>query len=634
MLQLVDSLLALAFACCVLLAISFVVGNAVLTVVDVSALSRFGDRTIVALWTGSIVIAAAMTATSLIAPVVSLLSAAVIIAMTGLAVALPQVRSSVREVLGQARPWSIVGFAVLILGVAFYCSSQPISLYDTGLYHAGAIEWLSRYGAVKGIAFLEYRFGFASSWFALDAAFGIGPFAGHMDSLTGGYTLLLASAHLVVSAARIGRAEGHLPDWFVVIAYLVVITWLLRFGVAVSPSPDVPVIVLVIEAAWALLLTTGKYVAGPSNLGLLAPQAVPLILAAGALSMKLSAAPLLAVAVLFYARDAFRRFHLLAGFAAVSLTVLPTMLVSFFVSGCPLFPSPLLCTDQRWSVGGAAAIRDQIGARDFLRWTGPVPEYANSWNWLPHWLRAEPLATLAILSAVIAIAGCLITVRQQETEDWLWMTFIGVAGIGYLLALSPTYRFMLGFAATPTAYFGAWICRRLNAHPFVLIPSAVVAVASIETITLTDYHSNLLTISARLFALILPVGVLALVANRVLAKRGEAWWGWAEQQTALFRLPVSAAICGILIGTSSLGIVPNPRPLPRPNSISEYLSAGWSPPPLPSVALVSRRVNDLDYFAPVAGEQCWADIPCAYQPVPTGIHLLDPSRGLQGGIGT
>ncbi len=633
MLQLVDSLLVLAFSWCVLLATSFVVGNALLTIVDVSGRNLFGDRAIVALWIGSIVIAAAMMAVSLIAPVVSPLSAAVMIAMTGVAVALPHVRSSIREALEHARLWSTVGFAVLILGIAFYCSSQPISLYDTGLYHAGAIEWLSRYGAVKGIALLEYRFGFASSWFALDGAFGIGPLAGHMDSLTGGYALFLASTHLVVCIARLGRGEGQLSDWFLVIAYLVTITWLLRFGVAVSPSPDVPVIVLVIEAAWALLLTGERAAPATSN-RFLPGQAIPLMLSAGAFSMKLSAAPLLVVAVLFYARHAFRGFQLLAGFAVGALAVFPTLLGGFFISGCPLFPSPVLCTDQRWSVGAAAALHDQIGARDFLRWTGAVPGYANSWNWLPHWLRAEPLATFSILSCVIAIIGLVLTARHQKTEEWLWITLVGVAGIAYVLVFSPTFRFMLGFALVPTAYFGAWICRRLNTHPFALIPAAVVAVGSTETITLTDYHSNLLTLSARLFALILPVGVLSAVGGYVLASRQEAWRSLSTLPTGWLRMPVLASICGILIGTSSLGIVPNPRPLPKPNSISEYLNAGWMPPTLPRVTLVGHRVNDLNYVAPATGEQCWAAIPCAYQPVPTGVRLLDPNRGLQGGIGT
>ena len=62
--------------------------------------------------------------------------------------------------------------------LAFYCrrffavlaSTAPV-VYDTSLYHVQAIEWIEKYGVVKGLGNLHNRLAYNSSFFALQALF-------------------------------------------------------------------------------------------------------------------------------------------------------------------------------------------------------------------------------------------------------------------------------------------------------------------------------------------------------------------------------------------------------------------------------------------------------------------------------
>src|SRR3569833_154457 len=56
--------------------------------------------------------------------------------------------------------------------VVSYLAYTPTSHHDDGLYYSTTIRWLQEYGTVKGIANINPRVGFNSSWHILQAAFG------------------------------------------------------------------------------------------------------------------------------------------------------------------------------------------------------------------------------------------------------------------------------------------------------------------------------------------------------------------------------------------------------------------------------------------------------------------------------
>ena len=602
-------MLALALAWAVLGAAAVVIGTGVLSLADASPYAQIEDRALLAAWLGTLALGVALLAVSLIMPLASTTCVLVALVLVLGAAALPGARLQLVELLRGVKPWTAVGVAAVVLGVALF-TSQQVSLYDTGLYHAGAIEWLSRFGSVRGVAFLEYRFGFASSWFALAAAFNTGPLAGHAAALTGGYAFLLGTVHFLVSAIRVGRGNGRVADWFATIAYLVALTWLVRSGLTISPSPDVPVIVLGIVVSWAALLLVT--VPGRRDAGRRLPaHAMPVLLAVAAFTLKTTAAPLVVVAVVFYLwKCGFdRRLFALGGLAA--LIYLPNVLVSLTTSGCPLFPSPVLCTNAPWSLGGAAASADQGEGRDFLRWTGAPPAGANSFNWIPHWLRNEPLGTISIAYMLVSSAGAVVLARRARTEGAGWMVAMGLVGAAFVLALSPTYRFMLAYLVVPPAFLGALIATQWKLRPAALLPPILVAIVSLVLATSTDPNTMHLTPSARAYALILPVAGLAAAL---------ALWKPPRFSLPQVGLAPAAVLFAFLIASR------NPSPL----------SNVALPPPLPAVeqsALIKEQVNDLSYFKPPDTKVCWDVIPCTTWAVRPSLHLVEPKRGLAGGLG-
>lgn len=63
-------------------------------------------------------------------------------------------------------------------------TTQRVTWYDVGLYHFGSIRWLAEHGAVPGLALINSKFGFTSSWFALAAPFNPEIFGSRVSAVT------------------------------------------------------------------------------------------------------------------------------------------------------------------------------------------------------------------------------------------------------------------------------------------------------------------------------------------------------------------------------------------------------------------------------------------------------------------
>jgi len=81
---------------------------------------------------------------------------------------------------------------LLYLVVVSYLSYLPSSHHDDGLYYSTSIKWLQEYGTVKGLANLNPRIGYNSSWFVPQASFGFSFLnAGLFNDLNGLFYLWL-----------------------------------------------------------------------------------------------------------------------------------------------------------------------------------------------------------------------------------------------------------------------------------------------------------------------------------------------------------------------------------------------------------------------------------------------------------
>lgn len=417
-------------------------------------LLRPGDRLIVALWLGTLFLAIALLALSLAWPLSPLLGLLLLVSTSGSALLLPYTRQELSMLIQGVVPTqlAVMGAIVSLVALLF---SQPVAWIDTGYYHYGMIRWLADYGAVPGLALLSKTLGFTSAWFALAAPFNPPVLHHSASAVANGFVLLLAMLQWSHSLLRTCTQRAMISDWFVVILFSGLLSALigtpLLSVVLVSPSPDIPTILLTGVIAWVLLLL-------PEQRGSLATETkpdetrvalIPVLLAAGAVTIKLTALPLLAIAISFYgfAQQWYRRVPLAI---LVSLGMLaPMLLVSAVTTGCPAYPSTLLCLNLPWSSNPEEVEQVAAAVHGWQTWFGAPPQGVIAPLWLlGQWLNLnhsnKAIAVLTLLSLVLLVVMVRRIVRRQQ---WSYSWVMALGGLGTIFALlkAPLLRFSLGY---------------------------------------------------------------------------------------------------------------------------------------------------------------------------------------------
>ena len=250
------------------------------------AFDRPADRAILSAWLGALLLANVLLVASFLFPLSARLGAALGLGLAIAALLWRPVRREIDSFRSAVDFRLVVAFLALVAGIAIF-TAQPVVYVDTGHYHAGAIRWLSQYGAVNGIALVQDQLGFASSWFALAAPFNPAPLRDHAVAVMGGFALLLLALHAVICISRALDREARPSDWLVIAGSPLLIA-LPSVHLLVSPSPDVPVNVLVLVVGWSTFIVANLPRARASAVSRLSPgpAAVPLLLALGAMTIK------------------------------------------------------------------------------------------------------------------------------------------------------------------------------------------------------------------------------------------------------------------------------------------------------------------------------------------------------------
>ena len=177
-------------------------------------------------------------------------------------------------------------YPVLILVFA-YAASHGLMHYDTDLYHAQAIRWIETFGVTKGLGNIHLRLGYNSASFALSALYSMRFLGKSMHAMAGYFALLLAiQCSDIVAFVR--RRHLILSDFvrFIAIYYLFTI-----MDEIVAPASDyfMTTLVLYILIDWLDLYARHER----SFL----PHALLSMLAVYAATIKLSAAPMVLLAI-------------------------------------------------------------------------------------------------------------------------------------------------------------------------------------------------------------------------------------------------------------------------------------------------------------------------------------------------
>lgn len=561
-----------------------VIGTALLQWCKTENFVRVGDRLIAAEWMGLIVLAISLLAVSIVLPLHPAIGIGVMLIWLTIALQSRAVRLELTGLMQQLSWRHLLGYFAFVIVLAA-AMTQPVTWIDSGLYHYGSIQWLAQYGTVTGITLIFSNLGFVSAWFALAAPFNPPILDARVSAIANGFVLVVVGIQLGVYLTHSLRGKARPSDGFGLVFFglmlAAVLLYSLFWDIALSPSPDLPTIFLVGLVPWSMLVITN---ASPTHPPAAAtadlPQTfkgndpiVPLLLAVGAVSIKLTAISLLLISSLFYLVQNRRSLRQLCIGGAIGLLLLaPLLLAGIKASGCPLYPSSVLCLDVPWAQNQATLNAVDRGTHNWMSWYGPPPAGQNPLLWVAgKWLQSERTnqATAALIGfTVIASAGSVKLLLESQIRGKFWVAAIGGVGTAFLLMTAPFFRFILPY--------------------LLLIPSLLVVVWGAQ-------------LGSPTFS-----GIGDRLHRSSLCRRGDR----------ALRL---AAFTGI---TASLGIFMHTNP-----TLTLLL-----PPPMQTVPVVQKHVNDLTYFSPQkAGELCWATpLPCGFEI--EQVRLRDADRGLAGGF--
>lgn len=583
----------------------FFTGHFILVVLRLDSLfPRAYDRFFLALWLGIAILAPLFLAASIFTALTPAVGGVVFAVAIGLSLSHRANVVVVKSCLQEIKPAGFAGTVLIALGAAL-CSTQIITHYDTGLYHLQAIKWLAEYGTVPGIALIHERLGFASAWFALAGPLDHGFLKGQVYSFLGGFAFCTMIHALGVNLSRIAANKAEVEDVFLAVAFLLSAPSILFWRMAVSSSPDVPVIVLTIIIAWIYMIAARVAPSdGPVNIHLL-----PLILALGAVTIKLSALPLALLAGLVFCWGGGPRLRRLAMAGCAGVVFLaPYMAVNTIASGYPLFPSALLYLDLPWTLDINLVRNLEAIVQEWARWGGPTPVWGTGGNWIQPWIMKNVLFSVGVIvsfgifSAIwlrkSRLLGRVCEAPATALQFYVKTMIVAIAGLAFSVFKAPDLRFGLGYVVIiPALIFAIFINSRSKAGK--LFPSCTLM--------------NMPTVG---------LGAVLILSLHVYCFQ-------VPQYTRL-----EAVLPGGRVQAHEISYVNFIWPPPVLRHVKKGTGKGGGIIAYDSLDYIYDTIDSLSYYRPKQDEadQCWdAPLPCAPEKL-ANVRLRDPQVGLAAGF--
>jgi hypothetical protein len=493
-------------------------------------------------------------------------------------------------------------FVVFLLWAANRCAG-PLSLYDSGMYHAPTVEWFKSYPIVPGLGNLHGRLAFNPSSLLFAAMLDRGPFTSGASHLANGFVLVLLAAEVLRRGVRLARGyrERTRTDLMAVVLLPAIVMMFVRQD-ARSLSTDVAVTALIM-AAGLRLFDVLQYPSLVRQRRAYDVRALALLFAV-AVCVKLSAAVFAAGALILAVYAALRGPHsaavgarALAGAAVFPVLLIGTWLTRGIVlSGYPMYPVRLFAAPVDWRVTA-----EQAGAE--AGWVVMSARYLNTNNigvgfdWISLWLgdiltRGDLFVHITVpLIVSVSAAGYALIQRRRIANDRAKASVPDETSAGRVALL---FGAMLGvnalvwFLTAPHTRFGQstfWLAAGLAVQ--MLFAPAVNAGGARSAI-----------VRGRLWrSAVALTGLLWVGHVGGIAMRGEEHfsWRWLAQQFVTVPIP------GVWL-----------QPMPRPELVRYVTSSG------------------LELQVPAKDNSCWnGPLLCTPHPAPNVAfrHGTDPGSG-------
>lgn len=325
----------------------------------------------------------------------------------------------------------------------------PVSNYDSGLYHLGAIRYASEFATIPGIANIFFPLGYGNAEFPLAALLGNGPWGDQGFRLLNGLVISLMCLDLVVRALSRRRTAGFYVLIVGAATVLVPMVALADYWVT-SPSQDSAVFAITLVASAMLVDCVAGHRQWQPNAATAIAGSLLLVLLRPTMVVYLVGVVAVAVAVMFVRRGwqclSWRRpvviVILVGGAAAVAAT-----LRDYVLSGWLQYPLSLVPFDVPWRADDPA--NDRIATLGYHRDPDDLWNAAESWGWVPGWVSRLPTQWESFALLLVAAIAAVLLMLAARKGPLRWRA-LGLA------LLPSTIAVVFWWVATPPAFRFAW----------------------------------------------------------------------------------------------------------------------------------------------------------------------------------
>ena len=472
------------------------------------------------LWWGLLVFITLILAINVFLPLNSGLSAGIvlIVFVLGLVVvAMKRSRFHWVPITGNLSVAIIIATLFIAWVVLAHAALGPVTNYDTGLYHLGAIKYSSEYSTIPGLANLFSPFGYNTSLYPFAAFLGNGPWGAEGFRLANGFIFTLVIIDLIIRllASRGKLHKLSVGSWILLVGTLISLVPMVTLSDywITSPSSDASVMVLTLIACSYLADGLWKR---SGTLDFATSFVVAVILFSLRPTMTVFLIGILIATAVWVnvnrkhekeLRDFFPVF--LAGFLGLGLLGIQTVR-DYILSGWIQFPLGIYSFNTPWTTIDAEELRmATLGtARNPEDLWGSIEGFA----WVEPWIRRLPdqwepflIGALALATVILAITIKLYGVHVRLRLMTLLLLPSFMTTIVWFFFAPPSFRFGWGpifslFIIPIGVFIQGLMQKQRGTFPTRLLVPAFMGVLVVGLFTVTVY-----TATVRLPKLLDPV---------------------------------------------------------------------------------------------------------------------------------
>ncbi len=580
------------------LALLVVIGAGFLPAVLVSPSSTLRVVVCRALWWGLLVTAIASYAINLREPLRGATSALILLGIASMSVIGGVVARRVRQgpttasrianvrsghtLPGRFRIALIALQAALIAGVLYlaFAALGPVTNYDSGLYHLGAIRYAEDFPTIPGLANIFPALGYGNAEFPLAAMLGNGPLGANGFRVLNGFIMLLLVVDIFLRIH--GRRFG--TGFFVLVtgvtAAIVPMVALSDYWMT-SPSQDSTVMLVTIAATSyfvdAVSRSRSWVGVGATSLSL----SIMLVMLRPTMIVFFGAT-LAALLLVWWRRRRVpaEQSLLIPGLVTVILGILAAIAATardYVLSGWLQFPLSLHSFNVEWLAPDP--VSERLATLGYHRNPDDIWGSIDGWAWVPSWFSRLPSQweTFEFLGLTACAALCLLLVFRVSTRSKVRWKALALALMPSSIAL------VFWWAATPPSFRFTW-------GPLFMVPSIVIGWSL-----------------ARL-----------LRANASGSSTRSAGESAALPSGALLAVSLAMVVTVAFSAATRLNL-PSDQETYRFGPFTYALT----PPQTPEVAVGTTKAG-LAIVQPVQGEQCWTVFPLC---TPRLLETVAPRGG-------